>query len=44
MNESPDVPYPEDKPKMRLETYQTLNRILIQLKEIKGLMKLREKE
>jgi len=44
MNESPDLPYPEDKPRMNLEIYQTLGRILIKLKEIKELMKLREKE
>ena len=44
MNESPDLPYPEDKPRMNLEIYQTLGRILIKLKEIKELMKLREKD
>ena len=43
MNDSPDVPYPEDKAKMRLEIYQALNRILTELKEIKEILRNKEK-
>ena len=44
MTDPPDLPYPEDKEKMRLEIYQTLNRILAEMKEIKELLRAIEKE
>ena len=42
MNDSSDLPFPEDKEKMRLEIYQTLNRILAEMKEIKELVRKQE--
>jgi len=44
LNDSSDVPFPEDKEKMRREIYQTLNRILAEMREIKELMKKKEEK
>ncbi len=44
MDDPSDVPYPEDKEKMRLEIYQALNRILADLRDIKELLRKREEK
>jgi len=44
MNDSSDVPFPYDKEKMRVEIYQTLNRILAEMREIKELVKKKEEK